>query len=83
MQLVSERVKPRPETPTNRRLAWCRRCSTRLGCAARSSLTLKAGNLAWKQFDADTGGWMLNVLGKGMKLRPVPVPDPVTALMQD
>ena len=37
----------------------------------------RTDDLEWVEFDAGEGGWMLRVLGKGMRLREVPMPEEV------
>jgi integrase len=40
-------------------------------------------DLKWQAFDDGEGGWMLDVIGKGMRQREVPVPDPVMDMIRD
>lgn len=41
----------------------------------------KVNDLAWQTFEDDGGGWMLTVLGKGGKVREMPIPDPIFAIV--
>lgn len=78
-QLIGEWVKALTETPANRRLGVVLALLYPTGMRREEPVTRKVCELLWEKFDADAGAWMLNVLGKRMKLRQVPIPDPIMA----
>jgi site-specific recombinase XerD len=81
--LITERVRALPETDANRRLGVVLTLLYTTGLRREELVTRLVSDLVLETFDDHTGGWMLNVLGKGNRLRQVPIPDSVLAIVQD
>jgi site-specific recombinase XerD len=80
---ICEQVKALPDTGANRRLGVVLSVLYVTGLRRDELVRARLEDLQWQAFDDGTGGWTLNVLGKGMKLREVPVPDPIMATVRD
>jgi len=80
---IGEQVRALPDTGANRRLALVLSLLYVTGLRRDELVRARLEDLQWQAFDDGTGGWMLNVLGKGMKLREVPVPDSIMDMVRD
>ena len=80
--LIGEQLKQLADTGANRRLGVVLTILYATGMRREELVTRKVSDLSWQAFDDGTGGWMLSVLGKGMKLREVPVPDAIMKAIQ-
>lgn len=65
------------ETGALRRLRFALTFAYATGLRLAELVQARAEDLAWVEFGAGAGGWMLAVRGKGGKLREVPVPEEV------
>ena len=80
---IGEQVRALPDTGANRRLALVLSLLYVTGLRRDELVRARLDDLQWQAFDDGTGGWMLHVVGKGMKLREVPVPDAIMDLVRD
>jgi site-specific recombinase XerD len=80
--LISEKVKALPDIGANRRLGVVLTLLYATGMRREELVTRKVGDLAWQTFDDESGGWMLTVLGKGGKLREVPIPNSIFTIVR-
>lgn len=80
---IGNQVKDLPDTGANRRLGLVLALLYVTGLRRDELVRAQVDDLQWQAFDDGTGGWMLNVVGKGMKLREVPVPDPIMEMIRD
>jgi len=80
---IGEEVKALASTGANRRLGLVLALLYVTGLRRDELVRARVEDLQFQQFDDGTGGWMLNVIGKGMKLREVPVPDPIMEMVRD
>jgi site-specific recombinase XerD len=80
-EFIGEQIQRLPDTGANRRLAVVVTLLYITGMRREELVTRKVSDLSWQAFDDGSGGWMLTVLGKGSKLREVPVPDEIVAMI--
>ena len=80
---IREEVAALPDTGANHRLGVVLALLYVTRLRREELVRAKVDDLQWQAFDDGTGGWTLNVLGKGMKLREVPVPDPIMQMIRD
>jgi len=81
-QWVEQQADALESTSAHRRLRLALRLLYATGLRLSEVVAAQAGDLRWVEYPADgegpaEQGWMLQVLGKGHKLREVPVPDAV------
>ena len=65
------------ETGASRRLRFALTLAYATGLRLAELVGARCEDLAWVEFEAGEGGFMLTVLGKGSKLREVPIPEEV------
>jgi integrase len=89
---VREQLALQPDNGSTRRLRAALLLLYATGLRLSEAVTARVGDLQWVEFppgpddDADAGplsGWMLRVLGKGRRLREVPVPQAVVDELLD
>jgi site-specific recombinase XerD len=79
-RLVREQSKQLPDTSSSRRLRFALSLLYATGLRLSEAVAARVDDLDWVEYppDADDSehveGWLLNVVGKGAKLRQVPVP---------
>jgi site-specific recombinase XerD len=81
---VCEQLEGLPETSANARLRLAVPLLYATGMRRSEIVAARVDDLEWVDYPADqdgeaVSGWMLNVMGKGEKLRQVPVPTDVVA----
>ncbi|MEY2872862.1 MAG: hypothetical protein RLZZ373_233 [Pseudomonadota bacterium] len=85
---VEQQADALESTSTHRRLRVALRLLYRTGLRLSEVVAARAGDLSWVEYPAEGDdpaeqGWMLQVVGKGHKLREVPVPEAVVDELND
>jgi site-specific recombinase XerD len=80
---IGEEVKTLPDTGANRRLGLVLALLYVTGLRRDELVRARVEDLQWQPFDDGDGGWMLSVIGKGIRLREVPVPDAIMEMIRD
>ncbi|GHD05176.1 integrase [Pseudorhodoferax aquiterrae] len=88
-QFICEQVDMQRERSTSQRLKLALSLLYATGLRLSEAVAAKVDHLQWVEYPPDTEdaehveGWLLNVVGKGQKLRQVPVPVDVVGLLAD
>jgi site-specific recombinase XerD len=87
-QFIERQVEMLPDTPINQRLAFALQLLYATGLRLSEAVAAKVDDLQWVEYPPEAGegegerGWILRVVGKGDKVREVPLPDPVVEQLQ-
>lgn len=87
-QFIERQVDMLPNTPTSQRLAFALQLLYATGLRLSEAVAAKVDDLQWVEYPPEAGegdgerGWVLRVVGKGDKVREVPLPDPVIEHLQ-
>lgn len=87
-QFIERQVDMLPDVPASRRLAFALQLLYATGLRLSEVVAAKVDDLQWVEYPPEAGdsegeqGWILRVVGKGDKVREVPLPDPVVEQLQ-
>nr|WP_286197935.1 phage integrase family protein [Variovorax boronicumulans] len=88
-QFIGEQVQRQPDRSTAQRLKFALSLLYATGLRLSEAVAAKVDDLQWVEYPPDSEddehveGWLLNVVGKGQRLRQVPVPVDVIGLLAD